>query len=38
MLHINDLTYRLGDRILIDRATVAIPTGGRVDAFPHHKG
>ncbi len=30
MLHINDLTYRLGDRVLIDRATVAIPTGGRV--------
>jgi ATP-binding cassette subfamily F protein 3 len=30
MLHINDLTYRLGDRLLIDRATVAIPTGGRV--------
>ena len=30
MLNINDLTYRLGDRVLIDRATVAIPTGGRV--------
>jgi ATP-binding cassette subfamily F protein 3 len=30
MLHINDLTYRLGERVLIDRATVAIPTGARV--------
>ncbi|MFO1148679.1 MAG: ABC-F family ATP-binding cassette domain-containing protein [Alsobacter sp.] len=30
MLHINDLTYRLGPRVLFDRATVAIPTGARV--------
>src|SRR5450432_1287350 len=30
MLHINDLTYRLGERLLIDRATVALPTGARV--------
>jgi ATP-binding cassette subfamily F protein 3 len=29
MLHINDLTYRLGPRILFDRATAAIPTGAR---------
>jgi ATP-binding cassette subfamily F protein 3 len=30
MLHLNDLTYRLGPRVLFDRATVAIPTGARV--------
>jgi ATP-binding cassette, subfamily F, member 3 len=30
MLHINDLTYRLGERLLIDRATVALATGARV--------
>jgi ATP-binding cassette subfamily F protein 3 len=30
MLHINDLTYRLGERLLIDHATVAIPDGGKV--------
>jgi ATP-binding cassette subfamily F protein 3 len=30
MLHINELTYRLGERLLIDRATVALPTGARV--------
>ena len=30
MLHINDLTYRIGARLLIDHATVAIPTGARV--------
>ena len=30
MLHINDLTYRLGERVLIDHANVAIPTGARV--------
>jgi ATP-binding cassette, subfamily F, member 3 len=30
MLHINDLTYRLGPRVLFDKATVAIPTGARV--------
>ena len=29
MLHINDLTYRLGPRMLFDRATAAIPTGAR---------
>ena len=29
MLHINDLTYRLGPRLLFDRATAAIPTGAR---------
>ena len=27
MLHIHDLTYRLGERLLIDSATVALPTG-----------
>jgi ATP-binding cassette, subfamily F, member 3 len=30
MLHIQDLTYRLGERMLIDHATVAVPTGARV--------
>ena len=30
MLHINDLTYRLGPRLLFDKATVAIPDGARV--------
>ncbi|MCW6507220.1 ABC-F family ATP-binding cassette domain-containing protein [Lichenifustis flavocetrariae] len=30
MLHINDLTYRLGPRILFDKASVALPEGGRV--------
>ena len=30
MLHFNDLTYRLGDRLLIDHATVALPDGARV--------
>jgi ATP-binding cassette subfamily F protein 3 len=30
MLHINDLTFRLGPRLLIDRATAAIPDGARV--------
>ncbi len=30
MLHVNDLTYRIGERVLIDHATVAIPTGARV--------
>jgi ATP-binding cassette subfamily F protein 3 len=30
MLHINSLTYRLGERLLIDNATAALPTGARV--------
>ncbi len=30
MLHINDLTYRLGERLLIDAATAALPAGTRV--------
>lgn len=30
MLHINDVTFRLGARTLFDKATVAIPTGARV--------
>ena len=29
MLHINDLTYRLGPRMLFDQASAAIPTGAR---------
>ena len=30
MLHINALTYRIGERLLIDSATAALPTGARV--------
>jgi ATP-binding cassette subfamily F protein 3 len=30
MLHLNDLSYRIGERLLLDRATVALPTGARV--------
>ncbi len=30
MLHVTELTYRIGDRLLLDRASFAIPTGGRV--------
>ena len=29
MLHINDLTYRIGERILIDHATVALAEGSK---------
>ncbi len=27
MLHINDLTYRIGGRVLFDQASVALPAG-----------
>ena len=30
MLHINDLTYRLGPRILFDKASVALPESARI--------
>jgi ATP-binding cassette subfamily F protein 3 len=30
MLHINALTYRFGERLLIDNATAALPSGARV--------
>jgi ATP-binding cassette subfamily F protein 3 len=30
MLHINDLTYRIGGRTLLEQATVVIPTGHKV--------
>jgi ATP-binding cassette subfamily F protein 3 len=30
MLHVSDLTYRVGARLLIDAASVALPTGARV--------
>ena len=30
MLHINDLSYRIGARLIIDQATVALPTGAHV--------
>ena len=29
MLHINDITYRIGARMLLDHATVALPDGAR---------
>ena len=29
MLHINDLTYRIGHRLLIDQASVALPDGAK---------
>ncbi len=30
MLHLNELTYRLGERLLIDKATAALPAGAHV--------
>ncbi|HEX2727277.1 MAG TPA: ATP-binding cassette domain-containing protein, partial [Beijerinckiaceae bacterium] len=30
MLHVNGLTYRIGDRVIFDRASFAAPTGARV--------
>jgi len=30
MLHINDITYRIGNRLLFDQATVSIPMGHKV--------
>ncbi|MGP9821066.1 ABC-F family ATP-binding cassette domain-containing protein [Salinarimonas sp. NSM] len=30
MLHVNDLTYRLGERVLLDAASFAVPDGARV--------
>ena len=30
MLHLNELSYRIGERLLLDRATVALPAGARV--------
>jgi ATP-binding cassette subfamily F protein 3 len=30
MLHVNDLTYRIGDRLIFDRASFAVPAGARV--------
>ncbi len=30
MLHISDLTFRIGDRLLFDQATIAIPPGHKV--------
>ncbi|MBZ6077961.1 ABC-F family ATP-binding cassette domain-containing protein [Microvirga puerhi] len=30
MLHVNDLTYRIGDRIILDKATFALPSGSKV--------
>ncbi|QFU16210.1 ABC-F family ATP-binding cassette domain-containing protein [Microvirga thermotolerans] len=30
MLHVNDLTYRIGDRTILDRASFALPAGSKV--------
>jgi ATP-binding cassette subfamily F protein 3 len=30
MLHVNELTYRIGERLLLERASFAIPDGARV--------
>ena len=30
MLHANDLTYRIGDRLILDHASFALPPGGKV--------
>jgi ATP-binding cassette, subfamily F, member 3 len=30
MIHVTDLTYRLGERLLLDHASFAVPTGARV--------
>ena len=30
MLHVNDITFRFGERVLLDQATVAIPDGAKV--------
>ncbi len=30
MLHVNDLTYRIGDRVLFEHASVAVPLGHKV--------
>ena len=29
MLHVNDITYRIGDRLLLEHATVAVPAGAK---------
>ena len=30
MLRVNDLTYRIGDRVILDGASFTIPEGARV--------
>src|SRR5688572_2475451 len=30
MIHVSDLTYRIGERVLLDRASFAVPEGARV--------
>ena len=30
MLHLNEITYRIGERLILDRATAALPAGSRV--------
>jgi len=30
MLHVNELTYRIGERVILDRASFALPEGGKV--------
>ena len=30
MLHVNDLTFRIGNRLILDRASFNLPTGAKV--------
>ena len=36
MLHINDLTYRIGGRILLEQATAVVPQGHKVGLIGHN--
>lgn len=36
MLHINDLTYRIGGRVLLDQATAVVPQGHKVGLIGHN--
>jgi ATP-binding cassette, subfamily F, member 3 len=36
MLHINDLTYRIGGRILLDQASAVVPQGHKVGLIGHN--
>lgn len=33
MIHFNDISYRIGDRLLFDKATAAIPAGKKIGLF-----
>src|SRR4051794_25143307 len=36
MLHVNELTYRIGERLLLDHASFAVPDGARVGIVGHN--